>query len=47
MVHAQAKRNKTTLGNARKSKDSAVNEQESSIRRDQVTLASPIFSLSS
>lgn len=38
MVHAQAKCNKTALGNAWKSKDSSVNEQESGTRRDQVTV---------
>lgn len=38
MVHAQADCNKTALGNAWKYKDSSVNEQEFSLRRNQVTV---------
>lgn len=38
MVHAQTECNKAALGNAWKYKNSSVNEQESSIRRNQVTV---------
>lgn len=37
-MHTQAECNKTSLGNAWKFKASSDNEQESGLRRDQVTV---------
>lgn len=38
MVYTQAECNKTAPGNAQKSKANSDNEQESGLRRDQVTV---------